>query len=368
MGDSSPTASEQKAGRPTDMRVLISPSYGSPGTRRHWADTVDQHVDFMAARHDGLLTEEERAELLALHPEGRARFWGATPRHDAKFTDVATGDVVLFTGQNRVRAIGEVGAIFRNRAFADGLWPPKHGEQSWHTVYSLLDVVPADIPYPELNASLGYRTGHNFPGQMVIRGAKARNVLADFLITPGTEWDAGSWRASQQRLDAGERDAIRRAAAEELRTRRTGYERTRKLIVVERREAELVRAYRRFLIRRGHKADRFFCPSGISDIYVETADGAEVVEAKSVHDHKHVRQALAQLLDYAPYSPMPAQRLTGLFPESPGPEDIELLHRYGIDCVFRENHDGFRRLPAPEQRRALMRGVWSERPPAPVGG
>jgi hypothetical protein len=342
------------------MRVLISPSYGSAGTRRHWADTVDQYVEFAAARYDGLLVPDERTTLLELHPEGRARFWGATPAHDGKFADVTTGDVVLFTGQNRVRAIGEVGAVFRNRAFADRLWPPGPDGQSWHTVYSLLDVCPADIPYTELNASLGYRAAHNFPGQMVIRGDKARGLLDDFLITPGTEGDSDLSPVVRQRLDAQERDVVRIAAAEELRTRRTGYRRTRRLIVVDRREAELVRTYRQFLAGRGQTAKRFFCPSGISDIYVETADGAEVVEAKSTSEHTHVRQALAQLLDYAPYSPTPAQRLTGLFPEQPDRGDTELLHRYGIDCVFREGSGGFRRLPAPDQRRALMSGLWSE--------
>ena len=90
------------------MLVLISPSHGSAETRRHWADTVERPVDFMARRYDGLLASEQRESLLALHPEARARFWGATPAHDGKFADVTTGDVVLFTGQNRVRAIGEV--------------------------------------------------------------------------------------------------------------------------------------------------------------------------------------------------------------------------------------------------------------------
>ncbi|WP_344392142.1 hypothetical protein [Streptomyces vastus] len=343
------------------MLVLISPSYGSAETRRHWTDTVEEPVDFTARRYGGLLASEERASLLTLHPEARARFWGATPAHDSKFADVTTGDVVLFTGQNRVRAIGEVGAIFRNRAFADRLWPPVPGGQSWHTVYSLLDLVSADIPYTELNASIGYKPTHKFPGQMVLRGDKARAVLEDFMITPGTEWDTVSQPLVRQRLDARERDAIRVAAAEELRTRRTGYQRTRRLIVVDRYEAELVRTYRQYLADRGQTAERFFCPAGVSDIYVEAAGGAEVIEAKSTPRHAHVRQALAQLLDYAPYSPSPARHLAGLFPEAPELEDIDLLHRYGIDCIYRQSPGGFRRLPAPEERRALMSGIWSGR-------
>ncbi|PAZ15402.1 hypothetical protein CLM62_13360 [Streptomyces sp. SA15] len=341
------------------VRVLISPSYGSPGTRRHWADTVDRQVDFTQPDHDRVLTADQRAQLQALHPEGRARFWGAVPAHDKKFADVATGDVVLFTGQNQVRAIGEVGAIFRNRELADLLWPPKGDGPSWHTVYSLRDLVSADIPYEELNAAIGYKPAHNFPGQMVLRGDKARAVLEDFMITPSVE-----------ELPTPSRDAdpVRIAALEELHTHQTGYRRSRRLIVVDRREAQLVRAYRRFLAARGLTARRFYCPSGISDMYVEAAGAAEVIEAKSAAGHGHVRQALAQLLDYAPHSPSPAHLLTALFPESPEREDVELLHRYGIDCVHREPSLGFLRLPASSERRELMREIWSGKLPVPAAG
>ncbi|MEU6142240.1 hypothetical protein ABZ848_17950 [Streptomyces sp. NPDC047081] len=341
------------------IRVLISPSYGSSETRRHWADTVQREVDFTVPRCDALLTPEQRERLRALHPEGRARFWGATPAHDKKFADVTTGDVVLFTGQNQVRAIGEVGAVFRNRAVADLLWPPKAGAAGWHTVYSLLDLVQAEIPYEELNAVIDYKPTFSYPGQMVLRGDKAQAVLENFMITPGA---AAPGTAEQ--IVTPDRDPVRIAAMEELRTSRTGYRRTRRLIVVDRREAQLVREYREFLGERGRAARRFFCPSGISDMYLEGAGGTEVIEAKSAAGHGHVRQALAQLLDYAPHSPSPAQCLTALFPELPEPQDIAFLHRYGVDCVYRELPDVFRRLPASEQRRTLMKGIWSEGAPA----
>ncbi|MDT7841186.1 hypothetical protein [Streptomyces justiciae] len=345
------------------VRVLISPSYGSTETRRHWADTIDRQVDFTAPRHDSLLTAEQREQLRSLHPEGRARFWGATPAHDRKFADVATGDVVLFTGQGQVRAIGEVGAIFRNRDLADALWPPRADAPSWHTVYSLLDVVPSGITYEELNASIGYRPAHNFPGQMVLRGDKARSVLEDFMIVPGATNPPAVAPTVAESVDP-----VRIAALEELRTHRTGYRRSRRLIVVDRREARLVREYRQFLADRGLTASRFFCPAGISDMYVEHTGEPEVIEAKSAADHGHVRQALAQLLDYAPHSPAPAHTLTALFPEAPDPDDIELLHRYGIDCVHQETARGFRRVPASRERRALMREVWSEKPSAAAAG
>ncbi|GAA3306616.1 hypothetical protein GCM10020295_63300 [Streptomyces cinereospinus] len=342
--------------------MLISPSYGGSETRRHWADTVDRQVDFAAPELDSLLTADQRAKLLTLHPEGHARFWGATSAHDSKFADVDTGDVVLFTGQNHVRAIGEVGALFRNRELADLLWPPRDGGASWHTVYSLLDLVPADIPYEELNTAIGYKLTYKFPGQMVLRGDKARSVLDDFLITPSTVQPSVPPQPTAQGTDP-----VRVAALEELRTHRTGYRPRRGLIVVDRREARLVREYRDVLAGRGLAASRFFCPSGITDMYFDAAGETELIEAKSCAGHRYVREALAQLLDYAPHSPSPARRLTALFPEPPEHADVELLHRYGIDCVHRVPPRGFRRLPAADERRALMREVWSGQLPAPAG-
>ncbi len=132
---------------------------------------------------------------------------------------------------------------------------------------------------------------------MVLRGDKARSVLEDFLITPSVEQPPVSQPPTVQ--DA---DPVRIAALEELRTSRTGYRRSRRLVVVDRREARLVREYRQFLAARGVTAGRFFCPSGMSDMYLDAAGEAEVIEAKSTAEHRHVRQALAQLLDYAPHS------------------------------------------------------------------
>ncbi|MFE2636036.1 hypothetical protein ACFXKF_14795 [Streptomyces scopuliridis] len=340
------------------MRVLISPSYGSSGTRRHWSDTVDQEIPFTERRYDEVLAPQQREQLTALHPEERARFWGATASHDKKMADVATGDIVLFTGQNQVRAVGEVGAVFRNRSLADLLWPPKHGEKSWHTVYSLLDVVPADIPYSQLNATIGYKPAHNFPGQMVLRDDKARSVLEEFMITPGTEWSRAADGPPESR-DASPRQAVRVAATEEMRTRTASYERTRRLVVVERLESELVSEFKLHLAAQGRIPTRFYCPSGISDIYVENAGDAELIEAKSKPTHHHIRQALGQLLDYAPHSPQPIQRLAGLFPSSPTRADAGLLHRYGIDVIHRESPGIFHRLPASHGTRELMRRIWS---------
>ncbi|KOU04055.1 hypothetical protein ADK86_08855 [Streptomyces sp. NRRL F-5755] len=197
-----------------------------PGT-----DTVEQPVPFVDSRYARTLTSEQRRRLLAAHPEGRARFWGAVPSHDKKMRDVAPDDVVLFTGGNRVRAVGEIGVIFRNRELADLLWPPPdESAPSWHTVYTLLDLTDTDIPYHDLNAALGYKPTHVFPGQMVFSEDRARPVLEELMITSSAEQVGAAEPA--RRPDSASRAAVRTAAAEQNRTFGTAYERTGRLIVV----------------------------------------------------------------------------------------------------------------------------------------
>jgi hypothetical protein len=83
--------------------------------------------------------------------------------------EVQRGDVVLFTGQNHVQGIGEVGHVFHNKVFADAMWPPDPVNGSWHNVYSLLAFQPALIPYQPLREALGSDPNDNFQGLRLVR-------------------------------------------------------------------------------------------------------------------------------------------------------------------------------------------------------
>jgi hypothetical protein len=85
---------------------------------------------------------------------------------------------------------------------------------------------------------------------------------------------------------------------------------------------------------------------GLADFYAEGPGGAEILEAKSSASHDYVRQALPQLLDCGRFSPKKPVRLSALFPERPSALSIKLLHDYGIDCVYLDDHGTFARLPA----------------------
>jgi hypothetical protein len=335
-------------------QVVIQPSYGSPASRRRWRDTLGEPVPFGEPGYLQLLTEEQQARLLAMHPAGRARFWGATSTHDKNMDRLATGDVVLFTGLRHVRAVGEVGYSFRNQAFADRLWVPDPASGGWSNVYSLLTFAHVSIPYDEVWRLPGFNEGDNFVGLRFLDDQKGQDVLDGLRIDTRTS-------AEQEALDEqAVVDALRAKTqiieSEAVRISETSYERRPGTTIVHRAEALLVAEYEATLTSLSVKRTR--TPAGVTDLYVTGPDGVEVIEAKSGSDRRFVRQALGQLLDYAPHSPAPASRLGALFPVRPEEADIALLHRYGIDCIYRTEPNVFARREAPAEARTHMQKLW----------
>ncbi|TDV48724.1 hypothetical protein [Actinophytocola oryzae] len=159
------------------MRVIIQPSYGNRETRRHWADTLDRLVPYREPRYDEPLTAAERTALADEHPDGLARFWGATAQHDRKMDTLARGDVVLLTGQKHVRAVGAVGCRLRNDEFARRLWTPDPARCLWRNVYSFRVYVPTWLRYEEIWALPGFNVNDNFMGLRFLTPEKSATVL-----------------------------------------------------------------------------------------------------------------------------------------------------------------------------------------------
>jgi hypothetical protein len=148
-------------------------------------------------------------------------------------------------------------------------------------------------------------------------------------------------------------------AAEAIHTSSTSYERAAGTTLVHRAEALLVEAYRATL-DSSLQTCRTRTAGGITDLCIVDHDLVEIVEAKRDASRGFVREALAQLLDYATHSPDPVGRLTALFPTQPTTVGVELLHRYGCDCVFRNPAGDFTRLSAPRAAFEHMAKRWVE--------
>jgi hypothetical protein len=353
-------ATPSRSLRLTDGRqmtqVIIQPAYGNPDARTHWRGTMLQTVPFTGLPAFQALVPRQQAELLALHPGGEARFWGATANQDKNMDRLEIGDVVLFTGQKFVRGIGEVGVTFRDEDFADSLWAPHPQRGSFRNVYTLASFQEVLIPYEEIWALPGFNAGDNFMGLRFLSEDNAEDILQGLNIEPIL---AQQIAEQQEQATAEALAAGTIIPAEAVITTSTSYTTAGATVFVHRAEALLVQEY--LLTLDGPVAPRFRTPSGgIADIYVNGAGGPEVIEAKRSSDRIFVRQALSQLLDYAPFSPEPAARLSALFPMRPDDDSVGLLHRYGIDCIYREEPKAFTRLDAPDDARNHVRQRWTQ--------
>ena len=109
-----------------------------------------------------------------------ARFWATTGNHDTKMDELATGDVVLFTGNKQLMAMGEIGVLFRNAAAGNALWPPHPDNGAYQNVYSVNNFQITSIPYAELNkltATAKSKGLDNYMGARVLRGEAANRVI-----------------------------------------------------------------------------------------------------------------------------------------------------------------------------------------------
>lgn len=159
------------------VAVLIHPSGGAARGKVNWAKTLGQSVDFMTGDRSQLLTPEQREELLALHPDGRARFWGTFDEawREDYLKKTGTGSAVVFTASNHVRGIGVIGAVIKNAAFADTLWAPDAEKGSYAFVYSIVGFEDVMIPYAEARLMLG--KGPDYPFRSL---AVATDLEAEF--------------------------------------------------------------------------------------------------------------------------------------------------------------------------------------------
>ncbi|MEV6285532.1 hypothetical protein [Kribbella sp. NPDC051770] len=116
----------------------------------------------------------------------------------------------------------------------------------------------------------------------------------------------------------------------------------------ERRESQLVKDYRAWLVARGHEVKRWrIRPPGelrtlYTDLYDVTAN--ELFEAKGTVTRNAVRLAIGQLLDYCRHVPNDDTQLTVLLPSRPSDDLIDLIVHCRMACVFRDS-TGFLRVP-----------------------
>jgi len=233
---------------------------------------------------------------------------------------------------------------------------PDPEKGSWLNVYSLIGFEPTAIPYEEIWALDGFNEGDNFMGLRFLDKDKGQVVLDGLRITTATR--CADAAAAERALAASLAPTGKLVPPESVNVAGTSYEAPLRHVLVNRAEALLVKSYRDSL-PPNLEVNRLRLPVGVTDLHVTGPGLVDVVEAKAGIDHRYVRQALGQLLDYAVHCPQPPTRLTALFPSQPGRADVRLLHRYGIDCVYLA-FASWNREPAPPLRYAKVLSLLTE--------
>ncbi|MDU0293872.1 hypothetical protein [Saccharothrix longispora] len=338
--------------------ALLAPCYGNRETRKRFHNTIEDSVDFTESRYRDVLRPVDFDRLMALHPSGKAHFWGAIPRHDKPMERLHDGGGVIFVGEKKIKATGEIGHLFRNKKLADLMWQQHANSDSFINVYSVLNVQITDYPITDLWSIDGFNQGDYVYGQRVVDHEKAARLMRAFRLNPSTaEAELDAKLAATAELIGAPSHVI---PVEQTHVDIVWHEIAARKYAQERVEAQLVTQFRE---SRPHiTMTSFVTASGKrADLYYRTDSDVVVVEAKSLPTHGKIREAVAQLLDYGASSPEPVTRLMALFPERPDTEGIQLMHRLGIDCVYRSADKVFTAEEAPHDRRRYMHPVWQGR-------
>ncbi|MEV0396868.1 hypothetical protein [Polymorphospora rubra] len=335
--------------------VLIAPCYGNRASRARFGDTLAVEVPFGEGALRDALSEAEFKALLRLHPNGVARFWGALGKHDSKMDRLALSDPILFTGGNRVQALGRLGCKIRNARLANLLWKPDPKAGSWSNVYSVLDFRRVtDLTYSEIQVLAGYSANDVFQETRVPDAERSAALIQGLGLNAAPEEAEEDAQAERELLEAL-RNRPEVFEAEAMHVESAEYQRSVKTVTVRRVEARLMAKYRDSLPTGQRK--RLRLAVGWTDLY--DLAGADLIEAKRSARHRYVREALGQLLDYAAHTTHPINRLTALFPEAPSAADVRLLHIYGIDCLYWSGQEDFKRLEAPSDARQRIQAMWT---------
>lgn len=338
--------------------VLIHPSRGAKDGRENLKRSLDQKVDFRSEPFASVLTARQRAELDSRYPGGNAYFWGTYQHNTTKIARVHEGDVVLFTGQNEIWAIGVVGLRFENPSFASSLWLSHPDKGTYRHVYAVTQLERVSVPYAVVNRALGLKESNHFQAMAVYEGDRAQAVIDVLhLDTPGADYAAQD-RALETTLAGDRKAANPLLAIEHVHTTSTRYQVPASERVVLRGEGTLVRAFAATLPESA-AVGRRLTPAGMPDLCVDYGTHEELIEAKSSADRAYVRQALAQILHYGPALDRTPDVAAALFPTRPAEDDVAFLHRYGIDCLFRSSAGRYVRLRASDAARSRLVESWA---------
>ncbi|MEV6448355.1 hypothetical protein [Amycolatopsis sp. NPDC051716] len=162
------------------MRIVLQPAARSDReVARHFRDTIDTRVRL--ADHADLIEPETFDALTAIHPEGLAQLWGATPglsgRNVSRWRKLLPGDGVFFYGEKQIYMAGHIALTFHNPDLAVRLWGRDPNGLTWELIYALVNLRDITLPIGEVRTALGWNDKAFIQGFTVVDGRQAENMV-----------------------------------------------------------------------------------------------------------------------------------------------------------------------------------------------
>ncbi|MDV8071129.1 hypothetical protein R4P64_31920 [Rhodococcus sp. IEGM 1366] len=310
------------------MALVVLQPAGSKESQKHYEDTV---ANFVALEDFTGLQSSDFEVLRAAFPAGKLQVWGATPAANGsnvkKHAKLQAGDFVLFAKKNTIFSAGTVRHTFRSEEIAEKLWTRDDDGQTWELMFAIDDVRELNIPVPEINAAVGYKSNNSIQGFTVLDADKSINLI-EFL-----GFDLASAPTVTADPDDDELPDFKPKNDSDYLATITGHTQTK-----TRLHERLVHTYGTAMAKSGFVPATTVHPR---DLTLMRKDRDWLVEVKVIYKGNAtdaVRAVVGQLFQYQhflyPIDQKPA--LVGVFSESIGEAYAEFLEMHGIRSVWNE--------------------------------
>jgi hypothetical protein len=168
------------------MRHVILQPAGNRGNRaaqEHYEHTIRHPVELATiVRH---LDPDDRARLQSGALDDAIATWGVKAGKEninvTAWGRIAPGDIVLFSGDRRIFAMGEIVEKAHAPSLAAALWGTDPDDNSsWEYVYFIDNVEETDIHVSEFSEIAGYENNYNIQGFRVLNDTKSARFLAQY--------------------------------------------------------------------------------------------------------------------------------------------------------------------------------------------
>ena len=164
------------------MQNLILQPSGSKAAMEHFDKTIKKGLKLEEIK--GCLNESDILNLSNIFGNNKLEIWGVTPGQKDinvnKWQRTRVGDLVLFSGDNKIFYVAQLAYTLHNKELAEFLWGYDNNGNTWEYLYFLIGGTEDYIQVSDLNDLLGYQENNVIKGFNVIDKDKAQLVIGRY--------------------------------------------------------------------------------------------------------------------------------------------------------------------------------------------